>query len=81
MNDPEYRPAEHVVREIMGTLIEDGCDAVVVTWCRTVKNETRVYHASLGNRYAVVGMLSDLVEEMTRIEEESEEEDEESNRD
>ena len=42
MSEPEYRPAEHVAREILGTLLEDGADAVVVTWCRTVKNETRV---------------------------------------
>ena len=81
MSDQEYRPAEHVAREILGMLLEDGADAVVVTWCRTMKNETRVYHASLGNRYAVVGMLSDVFEEMTRIEDEAEEEDEESNRD
>jgi len=81
MSDQEYRPAEHVAREILGMLLEDGADAVVVTWCRTVKNETRVYHASLGNRYAVVGMLSDVFEEMTRIEDEAEEEDEESSRD
>jgi len=81
MSDPEYRSAEHVARELLGTLLEDGADAVVVLWSRTAKNETRVYNASLGNRYAIVGMLWDVAEEMTRSEDETEEEDEESNRD
>lgn len=75
----EYRPAEHIARELLGLLIEDGADAVAITWSRTIGRRTDVHHASLGNVYAIEGMLNEV---MSRYAEEPiEEEDEESNRD
>jgi hypothetical protein len=74
----EYRSAEHIARELLGLMIEDGCDAVSLTWSRTDGRKTFVRHESLGNAFAVEGMLNEALE---RYAEEPEEEDEESNSD
>lgn len=57
----EYRPAEHVIREMLGMLIEDGCDAVSITWSRTNGRKTVVKHESIGNAFAVEGMLNEAL--------------------
>jgi hypothetical protein len=75
----EYRPAEHVARELLGLLIEDGCDAVSITWSRTDGKRTVVRHEAIGNAFAVEGMLYEALENYG--EETIEEEDEESNHD
>lgn len=69
----EYRPAEHVARELLGLLIEDGCDAVSVTWSRTKGKRTEVRHESIGNAYAVEGMLNEVMERFHIDEQEVEE--------
>ena len=75
----EYRPAEHVARELLGLLIEDGCDAVSITWSRTDGKRTIVRHEAIGNAFAVEGMLNEALDQYT--EEPTEEEDEESSHD
>ena len=32
MSEDEYTKTMHQVRELIGMLIEDGCDAVVLSW-------------------------------------------------
>ena len=73
----EYRTAEHIARELIGMLIEDGADAVALTWSRTNRQRTEVRHESLGNTYAIEGMLREVIERYVQedaVEEEGEEE-------
>lgn len=77
---PEYRTAEHIARELLGLMIEDGCDAVSIVWSRTTGRKTEIRHEAIGNAYAVEGMISEVLDRYV-AEEPSEEEDEESTRD
>lgn len=56
MPEKEYNQTEHRLRELIGMLIEDGADAVVVGWSKTVKNDTTVNHEAWGNHFAVRGL-------------------------
>ena len=78
MKEEEYRTAEHIAGELLGMMLEDGCDAVSVTWSRSDRHGTHVRNRYLGNHYAVLGMMSEVVERLTDpAEEMGEEEDEE----
>ena len=74
MKDREYRTAEHLVRELIGLLIEDGADAVTVSWSRTRKGQTECSHEALGNYFAIVGLLTEAMKEMAERGESEEEE-------
>ncbi len=82
--EKEYDQTLHIVRNLIGLLIEDGCDAVVVSFSRTTVNETTTHYETYGNKYAVGGLahetLRSLAEELGEFEDsgfEIEEDDEE----
>lgn len=76
MSDREYRTAEHLVKEMLWTLIEDGADAVTLSWSRTDKGVTECRHESVGNYFAIVGLLTEAMKEMAERGSAEEEEEE-----
>lgn len=76
MSEREYRTAEHLVRELVGLLIEDGADAVTVSWSRTVKGMTECKHEALGNYFAIVGLMTEALKEIAERGEAEEEQEE-----
>jgi|TARA_R100000084_G_scaffold33188_1_gene13125 hypothetical protein len=66
--EKEYDQTLHIVRNLIGLLIEDGCDAVVLSWSRTTVNDTTTQFETYGNKYAVGGLahetLRSLAEEL-----------------
>ena len=59
MSEPEYSQTLHQVRELIGMLIEDGCDAVVLSWSRTEKGSTLCDYETFGNFFACNGLAHD----------------------
>lgn len=59
MSEKEYTKTMHQVRELIGMLIEDGCDAVVLSWSRTEKGSTACDYETFGNFFACSGLAHD----------------------
>tara|TARA_R100001463_G_scaffold88700_1_gene143465 strand:- start:899 stop:1144 length:246 start_codon:yes stop_codon:yes gene_type:complete len=58
-NEDEYSETMHRIREMIGMLIEDGCDAVVLSWSRTEKGTTVCDYETFGNFFACNGLAHD----------------------
>lgn len=59
MSEEQYNETMHRIREMIGMLIEDGCDAVVLSWSRTEKGSTVCDYETFGNFFACNGLAHD----------------------
>ena len=59
MSEEQYSETMHRIREMIGMLIEDGCDAVVLSWSRTEKGSTVCDYETFGNVFACNGLAHD----------------------